>query len=327
MKLGTTDILTGYTGNTEWSKVMLGTSQIWVKESGPDYTIPFYVEDVSGSSNTLTIKKSSSSAPTLTVEKSSDGVNWTSMGSTSTTGITATVPANGRLYLRCSINHWATSSDYSNRINMSKNYKVGGNSMSLLYGSNFTGNERTLPYVGSYSGSHFCRLFSGSSTLQDAQDLLLPSETLDYYSYAYMFYQCYSLKTAPKIMATSLNSQATAAMSYMFYQCRNIVLAPKINISSVTWAIFESMFQGCTSLSTPLELLATTLVGKCYKNLFSGCTSLNYIKCLATDISASDCTNNWLNGVAATGTIITPSSTSWTTGTSGIPSGWTRVDA
>ena len=61
--------------------------------------------------------------------------------------------------------------------------------------------------------------------------------------------------------------------------------------------------------------------------MFSGCSSLNYIKCLATDISATDCTGNWVSGVASTGTFVKNASmTSWTEGTSGIPNGWTVQD-
>jgi hypothetical protein len=68
--------------------------------------------------------------------------------------------------------------------------------------------------------------------------------------------------------------------------------------------------------------------------MFQGCSKLSSVTCLATNISASYCTDNWLTGVAATGTFITPSSTNWSTGAStewpygvsGIPDGWTRVD-
>ena len=71
------------------------------------------------------------------------------------------------------------------------------------------------------------------------------------------------------------------------------------------------------------------------------------MKCLAIDISASDCTTDWVAGpggggsgsgsgsgsgdaqcgVAATGTFVTPSSTGWSIGVNGIPEGWSRVDA
>jgi hypothetical protein len=62
--------------------------------------------------------------------------------------------------------------------------------------------------------------------------------------------------------------------------------------------------------------------------MFSNCTNLNHITCLATNISASICVSNWTKMVASTGTFIKhPSMNDWTTGTSGIPSGWTVVDA
>jgi hypothetical protein len=62
--------------------------------------------------------------------------------------------------------------------------------------------------------------------------------------------------------------------------------------------------------------------------MFYGCTSLNSVTCLATDISAEDCTTEWLDGVATSGTFYANPSTNWTTNSpSGIPSGWTREDA
>lgn len=91
--------------------------------------------------------------------------------------------------------------------------------------------------------------------------------------------------------------------------------------------IFSHMFAGCTSLVTAPELPATTLSIECYKQMFQGCTNLNYIKCLATNISDFNCTFDWLYNVSPTGTFVTPASTNWTTGSSGIPTGWTRVDA
>ena len=58
--------------------------------------------------------------------------------------------------------------------------------------------------------------------------------------------------------------------------------------------------------------------------MFSGCTSLNEITCLATDISANECTYYWVNNMSATGTFITADNPpAWTIGVHGIPSGWT----
>jgi hypothetical protein len=83
------------------------------------------------------------------------------------------------------------------------------------------------------------------------------------------------------------------------------------------------MFSGCTSLTTSPELHATTLADACYYRMFYGCSKLNIILMLATDISAINCLNNWVDGVASSGTFVKNSDmTSLQTGSSGIPSGW-----
>jgi len=69
-----------------------------------------------------------------------------------------------------------------------------------------------------------------------------------------------------------------------------------------------------------------TLAEYCYAYMFDGCSSLNSITCAATSFLDSSCTFMWLSNVAASGTFTTPSSTDWSRGRDGIPSGWTRVD-
>jgi hypothetical protein len=85
------------------------------------------------------------------------------------------------------------------------------------------------------------------------------------------------------------------------------------------------MFLGCTALTQAPDLPATTLAEDCYYDMFRNCSNLNYIKCLATDISATKCTYIWVDSVSSTGTFVKDVDTSWTTGTSGIPSRW-RVE-
>ena len=89
------------------------------------------------------------------------------------------------------------------------------------------------------------------------------------------------------------------------------------------------MFEGCTSLTSAPELPATTLTNYCYQAMFRNCTSLNYIKCLATNISATYSHQNWVSGVQTTsGTFVkAPSMSSWSTGVDGIPTNWTVQDA
>ncbi|MCR4823480.1 MAG: hypothetical protein K5873_11490, partial [Treponema sp.] len=91
---------------------------------------------------------------------------------------------------------------------------------------------------------------------------------------------------------------------------------------------YYDMFYGCTSLTTAPDLPATSLTDGCYFEMFYGCTSLNSITCLATDISDGSSTEEWLEGVASSGTFTKASGmTGWTSdSTTGIPSGWTVHD-
>ena len=309
-----------------------------------DYTIPFYIEDISGNANTIQIKNDRSSGPNLTIEGSTDGETWETMGSTYTTA-TATVPANGKLYLRCSATTWGSAYDYNYFKSASGDFNVGGNINSLLYGDSFNGQTEFPSGVGTYT---FTKLFSGNTRIRSAEQLLLPATTLANQCYYSMFYNCTALTTAPAILpANTLANQcyyrmfsscilltnapalpattlAQGCYQYMFQGCRALTAAPAIlPATTLAQGCYQEMFNSCRALATAPALPATTLVQNCYNSMFNSCINLNYIKCLATDISASNCTTDWVNNVAASGTFVkNPNMSSWATGTSGIPSGW-----
>ena len=98
----------------------------------------------------------------------------------------------------------------------------------------------------------------------------------------------------------------------------------KTKYNSTENSCYSGLFMSCKSLIKAPDLVATSLSKSCYMFMFSGCTNLKYIKCDATDISASNCTFEWVRGVASTGDFYTPASTAWSSGISGIPAGWTR---
>lgn len=91
---------------------------------------------------------------------------------------------------------------------------------------------------------------------------------------------------------------------------------------------YYGMFEDCKNLEKAPELPALRLESASYQYMFANCSKLNYVKCLATNITASNCTANWLSVVANTGTFVkNPNMSSWTTGVSGIPNNWTVQDA
>ena len=141
--------------------------------------------------------------------------------------------------------------------------------------------------------------------------------------YEAMFGDCTSLTQAPELPATTL---AYKCYYDMFSGCTNLIQAPELPATTLAEGCYYRMFGNCTSLTQAPELPAITLVDYCYEDMFSRCTKLNHVKCLATDISSTNCTLSWLYNVSSTGDFYTPASTNWTTGISGIPSGWTRHD-
>ena len=98
--------------------------------------------------------------------------------------------------------------------------------------------------------------------------------------------------------------------------------------TTLTKNCYHHMFYGCTNLTAAPELPSPTLANYSYSEMFGGCSKLAYIKCLATNISATNCTNAWVNGVASTGTFVKDANmTGWTTGRNGIPTNWTVQNA
>lgn len=344
-------------GNDEVKKAWLNGTLVWEKFEVLN-TTPFFVQNISEEDETLRIGKDLY-ADDITIEYSTDGITWGTLGTTST-AITRTLHVGEILYLRARTNRWCkyVSSQvgyYGNHI--SGVSRIGGNIFSLLYGSNFTGQETSLP---SYSNI-FREIFRNNNKLIDASKLLLPATSLmescySYmfwgcnhlvyappilpatvladYCYRYMFSGCNSLITTPTLPATTL---AGACYNAMFYRCYSLTNAPVLPATTLVDGIddgvwtgcYAGMFQECTSLVNAPELPAPILTRYCYNQMFYGCTSLNYVKCLATDISATNCTYAWMaEQQGTTGTFVkNPNMSSWPTGASGILSSWTVQDA
>ena len=162
-------------------------------------------------------------------------------------------------------------------------------------------------------------MFYGCTSLTKAP--ALPAKELNEYCYHSMFAGCTGLTSAPELPATTLEG---GCYQEMFQGCTGLTAAPELPATTLALLCYYSMFKECSGLTSAPALPATTLASSCYYQMFQGCTSLNSVTCLATDISANDCTTDWLSGVADTGTFTkAPGMTGWTSGSSGIPTGWT----
>lgn len=193
-------------------------------------------------------------------------------------------------------------------------------------------------------------MFKGCTSLVEAPEL--PATTLASNCYNAMFSGCTSLTGVGELPATEL---ADACYYEMFKGCTSILTATEISATTLAGSCCERMFCDCTSLDTPpTELLATSDYGSCYKEMFkgctsleaspvisidrivsfeafngmfSGCTNLSSVTCLATYVYDSwECMNEWMDGVAASGTFYKSISMSQDWTDNGVPYDWNIED-
>jgi hypothetical protein len=152
--------------------------------------------------------------------------------------------------------------------------------------------------------------------------LILPATELAPRCYMRMFHNCTSLTTAPTF---TVEKTAEKCCYNMFRKCTKLSHVGSIELPAKTLSIdcYRELFRECTNLKSAPILPAPTLVQECYRQMFSS-SGIKSIVCLATDISATNCLNEWVSGVPSSGTFYTaPGMTNaFPSGAHGIPSGW-----
>lgn len=279
------------------------------------YAVPFYVEDLSGNGGTLSVYTSLSDA--TNIEYSTDAKHWSSTN--------PGVPAGGRVYMRADATRWGSHDNRTAVIYSSQPFNVAGNIMSLLFGSSFTGDEVAFPAANVQS--IFEGVFYGTGVV-NSRNLILPSQTLYSDSYKRMFSHCGNLIAAPNL--PTITYLHGGGINAMFEYCSSLVTPPDEISGSATYDYAQQaeMFDQCTSLThTPVIKINPTR-GWQFTNMFRGCTSLNTITVECTQwLGANQATNNWVQGVAATGTFYKPADTSIPVGSNGIPNAnWTVIN-
>ena len=282
--------------------------------TGPDY---FYIENVDSNSGNVSFKfdGTPSSDTIQQIEWSKDKTNWTPVTLVANTTTNVPVSVGEKVYFRNSNGKFSIYMYYFT-FGGDVLHDTGGDINTLL---DYTTDATTLSinYI-------FARLFKSDIKLRKADNLTLGYTTLKDYCYENMFNGCTSLTTAPELPATTL---AYGCYSDMFFGCSSLTTIPStLPATTLETACYKEMFNGCKSITTAPELPASTLVLTCYFQMFQGCTSLNSVTIYANDISATYSLNNWLSGVASTGTFYNYGSATYPTNSpQGIPRGWTEV--
>lgn len=289
-------------GQSEIVEITHNNSKVYQKSGpGPDYTEPFYVQNTTNESQTVRIFKGDpNSSPTLTdVQYSTDKTNWSTFpGSTADSswnegGIEFTLAAGSKIYLRSANPVW-------NRNRIMGMDTVGGNIMSLIYGSNFDGTETTWPTTGDYVfSSLFAQGNESQNKLVNAHNLLLPGESIGRRGYGEMFYRCPSLVHGPaELPATYVGPEG---YYFMFCESSNLETAPDV----IAFGTHSSNSLGY---------------------MFFACTKLSRIKCLHAGANSSYRGFTAGDGWPSTGTFVKLYGSTWSTGEYGVPNGWTVVD-
>ena len=240
-----------------------------------------------------------------------------------TSGIYSSITCNAPCYIYGNIMSLISSTDFGLKKELEEENTFRFLFYQNEYITNKAGEKLFLPAM---ELSNYCyySMFRGCKNLKEAPEL--PAESLKDSCYAYMFDDCELLEEAPELPATSL---APSCYEYMFNTCKNLSKGPDIlPAGELAEKCYSGMFWECSKLETAPVLPAKILVDECYRRMFKYCALLNNVTCYATNISASNCTESWLDSVASSGTFTkAPGMSGWLTyNTSGIPGGWTVID-
>lgn len=278
--------------------------------TGGDNTNYFYVEDASGSANTLTIKKSNNALPDKVFDWSLDKQTWTTVTVTDTTGVSIAVPANGRVYLRG--NNGILGADISGAshgimMDCNSDFNAGGDITTLLQK---IGSQFELPDRALYG------LFK-ASRIKSAADMLLPSVRLMNYCYNAMFYES-QLIEQPQFPDV-VNGVGVNPFQEMLYKTH---LTKLILPDIIGDYAYRQICQYSTDL-LEVEIKATQEISYGLTQAFKNCSNLQKVVVHYTTWTVNNA-SMWLSGVAATGDFYNLGGATIPTGANGIPSGWTE---
>ena len=128
------------------------------------------------------------------------------------------------------------------------------------------------------------------------------TELTQAFAFYNLFYNCETL-----ISAKNLRLPATTLANYcyesMFEYCTSLTTPPELPATALTDGCYNSMFYNCTSLTTAPALPATALTERCYGSMFSKCTSLVTAPSLPATTLANYCYQQMFNGCASLTTV------------------------
>lgn len=139
----------------------------------------------------------------------------------------------------------------------------------------------------------FAWLFSDIVDLFNVSKLILPIETREY-EYYKTFAGCKNLKLLPETFPTGIRAHC---FDSMFDGCESITTVKELSkTDTIAEGCFEHMFKGCQKLSTTPVLPYTTLFKDCYLGMFEDCVSIRKPMNLPANNLADACYKQMFKG-------------------------------
>jgi hypothetical protein len=342
-----------YDGGETWTIMDIRKGNLYQRDSEDceiDYEEMYFTIESLEDNNTVKwlIGNGNQTPNNFALDYSTDGgINWNTIPSGQKGGTVVelgTINSGDTMLLRSTANTWGASYSAHSSVNCSGNYVAYGNVMSLLFGEDFK-DKKDLSGKGNFalSGLFWANqtqtgkdtgTATTNTTLISAENLVLPATTLQNDCYNGMFRGCVNLTTPPKELPAF--NLVQGVYSSMFDECYNLETAPIISATtqqSGTIQHCRRMFRiqntnVSPKLTTAPILRIKKLGTNTYEEMFKGQKNLNHIVCLATDISGTGCTTNWVQNVQTnSGTFVKDASTNWgSCGANKIPCNWTVED-
>ena len=116
-------------------------------------------------------------------------------------------------------------------------------------------------------------MFAICYSLTSAPEIL--AEEVGDYCCTSMFWQCHSLSAGPSRLPTK--QHAECCFGGMFESCHSLKVGPLVEVEQMEYESMAYMFTGCSSLTSAALPIDAELADECYAEMFTSCTSLSAV--------------------------------------------------
>lgn len=244
-----------------------------IEPSKPEHKSNYLTFTAQEAGSTISFTWGSGSDVQISID---NGVTWTDYMKNTT--VTLTNIGDSVKFKGKNVMVQRSSTSISSAFNMTGRIAASGSITSLLDENGTNPNINIPEYC-------FSGMFFDCYSLTSAPEL--PALSVSDSGYYCMFDSCVRLEKAPELPATKIGNMAYA---YMFSGCINLKTAQSILPATILGqSCYFYMFGSCISLTSAPKLPATTLAGGCYRGMFSSCVNLKTAPELPATTLAEQC--------------------------------------